>query len=363
MATSSAMTTSNQYINYTISVTQNSQSVSGNTSNVTVSVRFYRTNTGYETYGSGTVYCKINGTTYSASVSTSQVITSSGIVLFTKTLNVPHNEDGTKTLTCSAWISHSRFTSIEQSYSQALTTIPRKSTLSVTDGTLGTAQTLTVTRQSTSFSHTITYTCGSASGTITTKSTSTSISFTPPLSLASQNTTGTSVTITYKIETFNGSTSVGSNTYSKTCTIPASVKPSVSVSVSEASELNYGVYVQGVSQLNVSITVTVSYGSAIASYKTTIDGKTYTSNSFTTETLKGKGSLAITTVVTDKRGRTATYNGTVNVLEYNPPTISATVYRCTSAGVANNQGNYARVKFTTSYTSLNSKNSLQVKVL
>ena len=132
MATSGEMSTSNNKIKYTITVTQNSQSVANNTSNVTVSVRFYRTNTAYETYGTGTVYCKINGTTYSAAVTPSQKITYSGIVLFTKTLDISHADNGTKTLTCSAWISHEMLTSSEQSYSQVLTTIPRISTLTLT---------------------------------------------------------------------------------------------------------------------------------------------------------------------------------------------------------------------------------------
>lgn len=360
MAKSGALSTSNQYIKYTIEIIQNSQNVAGNTSNVTVKVRFYRTNTGYETYGSGTVYCKINGTTYSASVTSSQKITSSGIELFSKTLNITHDTDGTKTLTCSAWIDHSRVTSSEQSYSQTLTTIPRKSTLSVANGTLGTAQNLTVTRQSTAFTHTITYTCGTASGTICTKSTATSISFTPPLSLASQNTTGTSVSITYKIETFNGNTSVGSNTYAKSCAIPASVKPSVSVAISEATKLNWGVYVQSVSKLAIKITPSISYDSAIASYKTTVDGKTYTASNFTTEVLKGKGTLEIAVTITDKRGRTATYNGTLNVLEYTPPSITnLSVIRCNSDGTSNNQGAYAKVTFDYKFTSLSGRNELE----
>lgn len=126
MGKSGALSTSNQYVKYNIEIIQNSQSIANNTSNVTVKVRFYRTNTGYETYGTGTVYCKINGTQYSASVTPSQKITNSGIVLFSKTLNISHGTDGKKTLTCSAWIDiNAPLTSSEQSYSQALTTIPR----------------------------------------------------------------------------------------------------------------------------------------------------------------------------------------------------------------------------------------------
>ena len=351
MAKSSALSTSNQYVKYTIEVIQNSQNVTNNTSNVTVKVRFYRTNTGYETYGNGTVYCKINGTTYSAAVTSSQKITESGIVLFTKTLNITHNTDGTKTLTCSAWISISVLTSSEQSYSQALTTIPRKSTLSVSEGTLGTAQTLKVTRQSTSFTHTITYTCGSASGTICTKSTDTSISFTPPLSLASENTSGNSVDVKYTITTYNGSTSIGSNNYTKKCAIPASVKPGLSVSITDASDVAWGAYIQSVSRLAIQITPTLAYGSPIESYTTTIDGKTYTSSNFTTEVLKGKGALAITVTITDKRGNPATYNGTVNVLAYAMPAAkNLSVARCNSDGTVNNQGEYAKLTFTQTYS-------------
>ena len=104
MSTSGNMSTSNQYVKYTISINQNSQNVSNNYSNVTVTVRFFRTNSGYTTYGSGICYCKINGTTYSSTVSPSQKITNSGITLFNKTLDIYHNNDGTKNLTCSAWI-------------------------------------------------------------------------------------------------------------------------------------------------------------------------------------------------------------------------------------------------------------------
>ena len=63
MATSSNFSTSNQYIKYRIIVTENSYSVANNTSNVTVKVQAWRTNQGYETYGTGTCYVNIDGTT------------------------------------------------------------------------------------------------------------------------------------------------------------------------------------------------------------------------------------------------------------------------------------------------------------
>lgn len=47
METSGNMSTSSAYVNYTISISQNWQSIDGNYSNVTVSVCFFRTNVGY----------------------------------------------------------------------------------------------------------------------------------------------------------------------------------------------------------------------------------------------------------------------------------------------------------------------------
>lgn len=168
MATSGAMSTTNDNIKYKITITQNSQSIANNTSNVTVSVRVYRTNTGYTTYGTGTVYCTINGTQYTESITSDDKITSSGIVVFSKTLNIAHNADGTKTLATSARISHQQFSSSSQSYSQALTTIPRATTptLSASSVNMGESITINMPRASSSFDHTLTYKFGSATGTI-----------------------------------------------------------------------------------------------------------------------------------------------------------------------------------------------------
>ncbi len=365
MATSGALSTSNQYIKYTITIKTNSQSIDNNTSNVTVSVRFYRTNTGYETYGTGTVYCKINGTKYSASVTSSHKITNSGIVLFSKTLNIAHGSDGTKTLATSAWIDHSQVTSSEQSYSEKLTTIPRKSTLSVGNGTLGTEQTLTVTRLSSSFTHTISYTCGTASGTIVSKGTGTSIKFTPPLSLASQNKTGTSVSIKYTITTYNGSTNIGSNSYTKTCSIPSSVKPSVSIAVSDPTGYadKYGTYIKGHSTLKVTVTASSQYGATISSYSVSANGTTYNKASFTTGVIQAAGAQGVAATVKDTRGRSNGTGISINPLNYSAPIVSAlSVHRCNEDGTENDKGEFVRATFGGAVTSLNSKNSASYKL-
>ena len=96
MDTSSTFSTSNSHVKYNISVSTNWQTVAENYSSVHVKVNFWRNNSGYQTYGTGVVYCKINGETHTASVSPSQKITENGITLFEKDVAVYHNNDGSK---------------------------------------------------------------------------------------------------------------------------------------------------------------------------------------------------------------------------------------------------------------------------
>ena len=135
MATSGTFSTSNTHVKYNITINQNWQSIEGNYSNVPVSVRFWRDNVGYTSYGSGTCSCRINGTVYSATVSSSQKITNAGIDLFSKTLDIYHNADGSKYLEASAWISmNTPLSSSEQGFGVWLSTIPRASSISGING-------------------------------------------------------------------------------------------------------------------------------------------------------------------------------------------------------------------------------------
>lgn len=369
MATSGAMSTSNDRVKYTITITQNSQDVNNNRSNVTVSVRFYRTNTGYTTYGSGTVYCKINGTTYSASVTPSQKITNSGIVLFTKTLNISHNADGTKTLTTSAWISlNTPLTSSEQSYSQTLTTIPRATTPSVNVSTvaLGGSITISMPRASSSFTHTLRYNFVGATGTIG-SSLGTSTTWTVPLSLASQIPNTTSGTLTITCDTYNGSSKIGSKAVTIKCTVPSSVVPTIgTITLTEAvSGLNakIGAFVQGQSNIAVSISASGAYGSTISNYISKFGPSSFNGASFTITNVNQSGSITLSVTVTDSRGRKATKTQTVTVLAYDIPEISEfTGIRCDQNGTADEDGQYVQLTYSYTIAALNNKNDKTITI-
>ena len=362
MATSSALSTNNDNIKYKITINQNSQNIGANTSNVTVSVRVYRTNTGYTTYGTGTIYCKINGTTYSESITSDDKITSSGIVLFTKTLNIAHGSDGSKTLTASAWINHSQFSASEQDYSLKLTTIPRATTptINLASVNMGSDIVISMPRASSSFTHTLKYAFSGTSGTIGT-GLGTSKTWTVPLTLASRIPNATSGTLTITCETYNGSTKIGSKTDTVTINVPSTVVPTISsVAVTDTNSTQYdkmGGVVKDKSKLSVVISASGAYGSTISSYSTKAGGKTYTGASFTVNSVTTAGSLSFAVTVKDSRGRSASTTKSINVVDYENPIINDfTVIRADSDGTPNDEGESLLITYDFDIAPVNNKN-------
>lgn len=237
--------------------------------------------------------------------------------------------------------------------------VATESSLTASNGTLGAAQTITVTKQVSSYTHTITYTCGTASGTICTKSSATSISFTPPLDLASQNVNGTSVTVKLSLQTYSGDTAIGSAvTKTLSMAIPASVVPQCHVVVDDPTGFadRFGGYVQGRSKAEITVSATLAYGSAIQSKTITFDGKTYTANG-TTPVISGSGTLTVNASVTDGRSRTGNASKSITVLPYIAPTVTKLIVgRCNADGTANDTGSYAKVTYSYTIYALSNQN-------
>ena len=250
-------------------------------------------------------------------------------------------------------------------YSYSMAVDPAASKLAAPGGTLGTSLDLIVTKYNSSFTHSISYVCGTAKGDVCTKSSSTSVTWNADngntVALAAQNTTGQSVKVTFTIITYSGTTEVGRNTDICTMTIPSNkVRPSVTISLEDAAGLHstYGAYVQGKSKLKITANTTPAYDSPIKAYAITADGKTYTTSPVTTDVLNNKGSLEVTAKVTDARTYSSEVASTkITVLEYAPPAVTVTAYRCNSSGTADQEGAYMKFGFTATISSLNSKNS------
>ena len=373
MASSGSLSTTGYKGRYLVlNWSQVSQSIADNTTTISWSLE----GAGYASFS----YCYarnftvvINDTTvYYAQGGSSEVKLYNGTVVASGTLVISHDSDGNKSFSASVAAGiYDWSPTCTGSGMFYLNKIPRLSSLSVSNGTLGTAQTLTVTKQNSSFTHTIMYKCGTASGTIVTKSSSTSINWTPPMSLASQNTTGTLVSISFTIETYSGSDSVGSSSKTISCSIPDSVRPTCMINVERVPLvtdyydadwwMNNDVYIQGITKVQSNIVANESYGSSISSYSVKMDNSTYNGQSVTMAAPSNTGNVTITATVTDKRGRSGSATKTINVLPC--PSCQITKLsgiRCNNDGTSNDRGEYILMDyaydsgfFTTEYGSNN----------
>lgn len=289
--------------------------------------------------------------------------------LGSKSITVAHNNMGKGSVVLSAdW--HSGFTSsytpssLTVSGTVNLPDIPRASSVSATGLVLGSAGTLVVTRAVSTFTHTIKLKCGSAAQvTVVTKSSATSISYTPPLDWAAQNTSGISVNITAEITTYNGDAVVGTNTTTLTASIPASVNPTLSVSLSDTSgyQPTYG-WVQGKSALKATFSAAGSYGSTIKAKSLTIGGKAASPDG--ANTLTGSGTMAVVATVTDSRGRTASVTQNITVNAYSGPVVQDLTFvrgsYANSVWTENSMGADIKLTFTLSLQLTGNKASVEI---
>ena len=341
-----------------------SQSVENNTSTINYSLNIFRPSE-IKSTASKSYWVKINGITVASGTNT---IGGSGTKsLQSGRVTIPHNADGSKTFVLSfsqdieitwngSWIG-----TITGSGSGTLDTIARTTQPTLHANTLDLGQTLTIYtyRASENFKHVLEYKIGSLSGQIA-SGVETAFYWAVPLDLANAIPSATSGVVTILCHTYNGSTYLGTKQTTFTANVPASVVPTCSLSISEAVEgLNakIGAYVQNHSKLNVKITASGIYGSTIKSYKTTINGVSYSGASFISNILNKSGTIAITSVVTDTRGRTATKTQNISVLAYTTPQITwFSCVRSNASGVEDSEGEYLKANINFNITSLNSKN-------
>ena len=291
--------------------------------------------------------------------------------LGSRTITVDHNSDGSKTVTLSAsWDCgfDSAYTprTLSVSGSVTLPTIPRAATLSYGAMTMGTAATIKITPPVSGATSTITYKFGSASGTIVTKTSAASVRWTPPISLAAQIPNSASGTGTLTVETYSGSTKLGSRGYTVTISVPSTMTPTLTVALSDPTGRadTYGSYIQNKSRLKVELTAAGVQGSSIKSYAIKVgDILSATSDTATSGYLPASGSLTVTSSATDSRGHTKTVTQTVTVTPYVSPTISAlSVVRCKANGAEDPTGVYAKATFSGAITALGGKNTAAYRV-
>lgn len=367
---SSTGTNLNLYISWS-----STTNVSTNTSTVTVNVysRSYTIN-GNALADS---YVTVNGNTKSLSgVSLSQSVSNlTDKLLTTYTVSVPHNPDGTKSITIKAniefngTVSGKYLSDITASKTVDLDTIPRSSGLSVpTSVNTGSSLTSTITPSSSSFAHKIAfiidgsvkYTSGFINpGTNT-------FAYTIPHSWLPSV---VSVQMTVRLYTYtstSATTAIGQVDKTLTVNVPASVKPTVSALTATIVDGLGGYYVEGKSKVKLTATATAGSGSTLSSYVfsgANISGNstslTSTSATVTSSAIKTDGTVIYSVIAKDTRpGRESDAKTTsITVYPYAQPQItSITAQRCLADGTLDSNGTYAKVTVKTSYSSVNGAN-------
>ena len=353
---------------------QSSQSVSGNYSDVYWELYVDTDAYGKISLGGSQAWSvTIDGSEAGSGADSGGFSANASKLLGSGTHRVYHNSDGSKTFSFSfkklfgfTWGGSYRG-EYSGSGSGTLTTIPRASGLSVSNGTLGTSQLISADRKSSSFTHTLTWESNGETGTIADKSSATSWNFTPPLRLAEYVPNGVSLNMKFTLTTYNGGTAVGSASKTVSMSVPATVVPNCGITVEDTTTCfaELGKYLQKQSKLKIKVTGIGSYGSGISAFEVKADGVTYsttrtspvTNDSYEviTGVLQSEGTQKVTATVTDTRGRKSTVEATIEIQSYNAPRITQlTVHRCNADGTENQSGQYAKVTYSFSVSSASS---------
>ncbi|HFR3320855.1 hypothetical protein HCB58_03070 [Streptococcus suis] len=321
-------------------IDQADQNIPSNSSTVNWRVTVSRTGN-YYTYnqsGDSTLVVTIDGVQVHSS-NPRWATSGEEVQLASGSRTISHNADGSKSVSISANFDpnngiHGR---IITSGNLGLTTIPRSSSVGVSSGVIGSALTININRQSSSFKHTVRYVWGNKSETIATN-VDTSTTWTIPLDFANDIPDSTSGTGTIYVDTYSGSTKTGTQSTAFTASVPDSIKPSLTGFTlvdgnTAARTLIPGEqqFVQIVSNIAVHFgQATGAYGSTITSYHAEIVGKNQSTsqNGGSLGIMNYHGQVTIRARVTDSRGRTSnTIERTVTVLEYFAPALNFSVKR------------------------------------
>lgn len=249
-------------------------------------------------------------------------------------------------------------------------------TSSVNIGSSGTASWNIV---NTAYTYTLVITYSNAPAvTVNVSANTSSTSFTIPATWYAYLPNVTSVTATATLTTYSGSTSLGSTTKTFTVAVASTVTPTISSfthspyaqnSVVNGWGQQYGTYVQGYSQVDLSVSASAGTGASIISIAFSGAGVSQSSTATTARSsvLSNTGYITYSVTVTDSRNRSVTSTMSGNnrpyFYEYNVPVISTmTAFRCNQSGTADAiSGTYINTTAKFSLSSCGGRNTFSVR--
>ena len=254
------------------------------------------------------------------------------VLLGSGTITIPHNEDGSKTITFSARILNVADQGDINWFSGTLglTNIPRASDIGTVSATeLGQPVTISIDKKVHEFRHQVWWQVNDSGWIDLGTGHDTSVQLTVPIDYAARITNSDTGLLDVCVRTFRGDDKIGNDVYKRGVPIkvPASIVPTLEdVTVSErtaklAEFIPVGNYVKNKSVMRVeAINAAGSHGSTIVSTELTLDNLVVRAATGDFPANKA-GNLEVIAKITDSRGRIATKSKTIKVLDYYAPKI------------------------------------------
>lgn len=337
-------TTSNGYVRLVFQVTEASTSIPYNTSEVVYHLMLERGSTwAFDLNDESLAEAEINGQKVISKYVSFDLRDREWVSLGKGSITVPHNEDGSKSISIRA-----RLTNVSNlgdigwfSGTLNLSTIPRASTIrSVSATELGKLVTVEIEKKVSEFRHKVLWKVNDSGWNDLGTGHDTSIQFTIPIDYANRITNSDTGQLDVCVRTFQDDTQIGYDEFKRGITIkvPASIVPTLEdVTITErtaklAEFIPTGNYVKGKSLMRVeAINAAGSHGSTIVSTELTLDNLVVRASTGDFSANKA-GNLEVTAKITDSRGRTATKSKTIKVWDYYAPKIIAFLANRTGNG-------------------------------
>lgn len=310
-----------------------------------------------------------------------------GVGGWPRTITVPHNADGTKTLNVTFWKSQEasesnnyayidgpagywQFATTAQTDAIELTTIPRASAFNYSGTVIGGDMVISISAASPSFMHKLYYKHNDdATYTAIASDVVSSYTWSMPDSLGAKIPTAMSGTWQIRCETYGGGTLVGESVKDVTLIIPDNSAPTGTSGWHTNGYTNVGTAaasinkpIKGYSRLTFAFDaskITARYGATIASTSAVLNGANVNSG----ETVLNAVSSTLTFTVTDSRGKALSESVTVTVNDYASPSLSnVQAYRSNGSGAADDRGGWYSVKASAVYSSIDGGNSYHIYV-
>lgn len=347
--------------------------VEANTSTLTVKVNALHPRIDIS---SRTVKVKIDGTQYS--YKQSAIDKTGPTQVFTKTVTIQHNNDGTRSVAVAASFpfdlnssNYGRISTVTVSGTMTLDAIPRASAVAESDPSVTVdgvnAWHLTVTKHADAFMHKATLTFGD--NVIATDVFDTQTDVVIPLAWLNLIPTQMQSTVDVAIQTYSDescSVVVGDPVETSfVIKVPEDASPELDTGWATVAPDNtgtaaagMGVYVQGFSKASVTFDtsrVTLKYGANAATCQVVYDGNT---DPTSTPVLTASGKHTIKCIVTDSRGNQASEDIEINVYPYATPALAdVQLYRCNAGGMETDDGTHLWFKATCKFSECGGENS------